>query len=225
MNYILNIEYDVKYSKRKTISICINKDLKVIIRAPIYMKGWQAEAFIIKHQSWIEKNLEKMKKRIEDKKSFSFSDGDIIFYFGKKYILSSDNNVKTVEIKDNYLIISNKISNRQKEIKDFFKQKANEYILKKVICFSNIMNVKASSVKITSAKTRWGSCSGKNNICFSYRVMCLPPDIIDYIVVHELAHIKQHNHSNMFYNEILKVMPDYKKRLKELKKIQKEIMI
>ncbi|MBR5506725.1 MAG: M48 family metallopeptidase [Clostridia bacterium] len=87
----------------------------------------------------------------------------------------------------------------------------------KVEYYSRIMGVKPSSVKITSAHSRFGSCSGKNAICFSYILMCYPEEAIDYVVVHELAHIKHHNHSRSFYNFIGKFMPDYKQREKLLK--------
>ena len=74
------------------------------------------------------------------------------------------------------------------------------------------------SVKISSAQKRFGSCSAQNALNFSYRLMMYPVDAIDYVVVHELAHIKHHNHSRDFYNLIKKYMPDYKEREKKLRK-------
>ncbi|MEG1614194.1 MAG: M48 family metallopeptidase, partial [Oscillospiraceae bacterium] len=69
-----------------------------------------------------------------------------------------------------------------------------------------------TAVKITSAEKRFGSCSGKNSLCFSYRLMQYPQDAIDYVIVHELAHIKHKNHSKNFYELIEQYMPDYKER-------------
>ncbi|MBQ3150948.1 MAG: M48 family metallopeptidase [Clostridia bacterium] len=94
---------------------------------------------------------------------------------------------------------------------------AKKVIPPKVEYYSRIMGVKPSSVKITSAHSRFGSCSGKNAICFSYILMRYPEEAIDYVVVHELAHIKHHNHSRSFYNFIGKFMPDYKQREKLLR--------
>ncbi len=79
------------------------------------------------------------------------------------------------------------------------------------------MGVTPTSIKITSAKKRFGSCSGKNGLCFSYLLMRYPKSAIEYVVVHELAHIRQHNHSPAFYREIAAVLPDYKAREKLLK--------
>ena len=99
------------------------------------------------------------------------------------------------------------------------KKLEQEYIPPKVLEFSNIMGLYPNSVKITSAKTRHGSCSGKNNLCFSYRLMRYPKAAVDYVIVHELAHIKHKNHQKEFYKLIEKYMPDYKARERILKNI------
>ena len=79
------------------------------------------------------------------------------------------------------------------------------------------MGVSYTSITVTSAKTRWGSCSGKNAISYTFRLLYCPREVIDYVVVHELCHILQHNHSNEFYKEIEKILPDYKEREKLLR--------
>ena len=88
----------------------------------------------------------------------------------------------------------------------------------KVAYYANIMGLKYGRITITGAKTRFGSCSSKGNIAFSYRLMMYPEEAIDYVVVHELAHLKEMNHSPAFYKIIEKVLPDYKERRKLLKK-------
>ena len=96
-------------------------------------------------------------------------------------------------------------------------RRAKEDLPRRVAYFAPLMGVKPASVKITSARTRYGSCSGKNSICFSLYLMEKSDRAIDYVVVHELAHIRQHNHSPAFYKEIEKILPDYRERIKELK--------
>lgn len=98
------------------------------------------------------------------------------------------------------------------------RRKAKEILPKKVAYYAALMGVQPTALKITSARTRYGSCSGKNSINFSLFLMEKSERAIDYVVVHELAHIKQHNHSPAFYQEIEKILPDYKERIKELKK-------
>ncbi len=98
------------------------------------------------------------------------------------------------------------------------KERARELLPQRVKFYSELMGLAPSKVKITSAKTRFGSCSGKNSLCFSYRLMLYPEAAIDYVVVHELAHIKHKNHGKQFYALVEKYMPDYKQREKLLKK-------
>lgn len=94
---------------------------------------------------------------------------------------------------------------------------AKDVIPRRVEYYSEIMNLCPTGVKITKAKKRFGSCNGKNSLCFSCFLMKYPMEAVDYVVVHELAHIKHHNHSKDFYNLINQYMPDYKQREKLLK--------
>lgn len=105
------------------------------------------------------------------------------------------------------------ISENEEELR----QAAHEIIPPLVKRYSEIMELRPSSVRITSAEKRFGSCSGKNSLCFSWRLMAYPIEAVEYVVVHELAHIKHHNHSSAFYSLIEKYMPDYKERQKLLK--------
>ncbi len=96
--------------------------------------------------------------------------------------------------------------------------RALEYIPKRVIYFSMLMKVYFGTITIRNQKTRWGSCSSKGNLNFNCQLMRMPPEVIDYVVVHELCHLKEMNHSKAFWEEVEKVMPDYKKHREYLKK-------
>lgn len=103
------------------------------------------------------------------------------------------------------------VSELKKEAKLYFKNELDKY--------SSIMNIKYGSMKITSAEYRFGSCSAKGNICFSYRLMLYPQKAREYVVVHELAHILEMNHSPRFYAVIEKYMPDWKERRRLLRDV------
>jgi predicted metal-dependent hydrolase len=98
------------------------------------------------------------------------------------------------------------------------KREARAYFESKIASFSKIMNLKYGRITITSANTRFGSCSSKGNLSFSYRLMLYPEAAVDYVVVHELAHLYEMNHSARFYRIVESVLPDYKERKKLLKK-------
>lgn len=95
--------------------------------------------------------------------------------------------------------------------------RAKAVIPPKVAYYAALMGVRPSGVKITSARSRYGSCNSKRGLCFSLFLMEKSERAIDYVVVHELAHIRQMNHSPAFYREIEKILPDYRQRIKELK--------
>jgi len=99
------------------------------------------------------------------------------------------------------------------------KQKARDYLPGRVAYYSKLMGLEPAGIKITSAKTRYGSCSGKNSLCFSCRLMLRPIPAVDLVVVHELAHIRHKNHGRNFYACIAAVLPDYKARQKLLRGI------
>ncbi len=100
---------------------------------------------------------------------------------------------------------------------DNLKTAARDILPKKVAYFAERMGIKYGRITITSAKTRFGSCSSDGDLSFSYRLMTYPNEAIDYVVVHELAHIKEMNHSPSFYSVIAEQLPDYKERKKLLK--------
>ncbi len=101
-----------------------------------------------------------------------------------------------------------------------YKFQAKEYIKLKCQFFSSRMGIRHGNIKVNSAKSRWGSCNRKGDINFTYRLIFVPEELIDYVVVHELAHIRELNHSADFWSIVEQAMPDYKLRRKRLKEFQ-----
>ncbi len=102
---------------------------------------------------------------------------------------------------------------------------AKELIPKRVDYYAQRMGVTYNRIFIREQKTRWGSCSSKGNLNFNWKLMLMPSEVLDYIVVHELAHRKEFNHSPKFWAVVEKELPDYKERKKVLKKIEREIIV
>ena len=100
---------------------------------------------------------------------------------------------------------------------------AHEYMSERTRYFAELMGVRPREVRITLARARWGSCSARNTICYSYKIMLLPPELIDYIVVHELAHIAEKNHGKSFYAIIGCFMPDFREREKRIRELSPEL--
>jgi len=98
------------------------------------------------------------------------------------------------------------------------RQKAKEILPGRVAYFSRLMGVFPLGITVTGARTRFGSCSARGRIAFSFRLMDYPPEAVDYVVVHELAHLVHHNHGKDFYALVASVLPDWKDRVGMLKK-------
>lgn len=126
---------------------------------------------------------------------------------------------KQIEKFQNSASNSNSLSNSisDEEIRELSKQ-AHKYIPQRVEYFAPIVGVDYGRISIRNQKTRWGSCSSKGNLNFNCRLMLAPPEVIDYVVVHELCHRKEMNHSKAFWHEVEKVLPDYKQSVRWLKK-------
>lgn len=97
------------------------------------------------------------------------------------------------------------------------RRQAKAHLPQRVAYWAGVMGVRPTGIRITSARTRFGSCSGKNSLCFSLYLMAYPPEAIEYVVVHELAHIRHKNHSPAFYAEVERCLPDWRQRQTLLK--------
>lgn len=93
------------------------------------------------------------------------------------------------------------------------RETAAQVLPERVAYYAGVMHVSPAGIRVTGAKRRWGSCSSQNRLCFSYRTALLPPEALDYIVVHELAHIREKNHGPRFYAEVAAILPDYRERV------------
>lgn len=103
-------------------------------------------------------------------------------------------------------------------------QRAAEYIPEKTALYASLIGVNYGRITIRNQKSRWGSCSSKGNLNFNCLLMLTPPEIIDYVIVHELCHRREMNHSPLFWHEVEKILPDYKRRRKWLKDNGERIM-
>lgn len=98
-------------------------------------------------------------------------------------------------------------------------EKAMEIFPKRVEYYARLMGISYGRITIREQKTRWGSCSGKGNLNFNWKLTLMPPEVLDYVVVHELAHRREMNHSRDFWKIVEQVLPDYQERRKRLKEL------
>lgn len=179
---------------------------------------------MIKKSKWILKKIELFKERKYNK----IENDSKLYYLGKKYqiqIVSGNYKKIIIDLKDSIFYIFTPLTytkiEMENSIKSFYKQNAIQQILPIVENWSKVMKVTPTKVSFRYAKKRWGSCSNKNRISLNFNLMKLPLSLIEYVVVHELAHIKHHNHSKDFWQFIEKYMNDYKFREKDIRDYEK----
>lgn len=215
------INYTLIRSSRKTIAIHITKEAIVEVRSPHKMPNSEIDKFVKSKQKWIYEHLEIVKSKIYKRASFSLNYGDAVLYRGKEYpIIASQG--KHIGFDDTCFYVPKNLpaDDIKYTVIQIYKLLAKRDLTKKVIEFAKLMNLTPTNVKINSAKTRWGSCSGKNRINFSWLLIMAEDSLIDYVIVHELAHIKEHNHSERFWAVVRQVLPEYKERQLKLKELQ-----
>ncbi|MGL4670247.1 MAG: M48 family metallopeptidase [Methanobacteriaceae archaeon] len=220
------MDYTITRSKRRTISLRINDDASLEVKAPLKLSEKEIASFVESKENWIKKHIGRVTRNHNLKNNFTLNFNDTVTIIGKntKIIPISGKRAK-YQINNssdkNYFLIPEILDSeeiRQTVIK-LAKKIAKFYITERVLFFKEIIGVAPRSVRINSAKTRWGSCSGKNNLNFTWKLIMATEDVIDYVVIHELSHIKQKNHSPKFWDIVEKTIPEYKERQNNLKKL------
>lgn len=186
----------VIYSGRKTICIQIDRRLQIKVRAPYRTPKQQIVMFVEKNRGWIESHFERMVKQKEQAE-------------------------KQEEAGDK--VECGKQAEEQERIRQLT-MKAKIVIPQRVTLYANIMGVDYGRITIRHQKTRWGSCSGKGNLNFNCYLMAMPAPVVDYVVIHELCHRKEMNHSKAFWTLVERMMPDYRQWRKWLKDHGDEVL-
>jgi len=220
------IPYKLVRSRRKTVAIHITKNAEVEVRAPLIMPKSEIDKFVAEKEKWIETHLTQRKDINNEKISFTLTYGDMILLRGKMYYIRAKDGTNAGFDGECFYLPPNLNSDIIKRtVIQIYTAMAKFIIKNSVNEYSKRMNVIPTAVRIMNAKTRWGSCSGKNRINFSWRLVMADDDVIDYVVVHELAHTIEHNHSPRFWAIVNKILPDYKQRQNKLKLLQKQLAV
>ena len=215
--------YTLIRSKRRTIAIYI-RDGEIEVRAPMRVSKREIEEFLASKEKWVLKNLAISRKQEMRRDSFNLNYGDTVLCRGKQCLITATTG-KRVSFDDERFYIPAGLT--PEEIKQacvkVYRKIAKQELTDRTHGFSKLLSVTPSDVKINGAKARWGSCSAKKSINYSWRLVMADDDVIDYVVVHELAHILEMNHSNRFWAIVEQVLPDYRERKKRLKELQQRL--
>lgn len=217
------IDYTLTRSKRKTVALYVRGG-GVEVRAPLKMPKSDIDKFVASKEKWITERLAKSGELAARRESFELNFGGLIAYRGKQYpIEAKSGNRVGFDGAAFYMPPGLPPGQIKSACAQIYRMLAKRDLTEKTLAFAERMAVVPAAVKINGAKTRWGSCSGRKSINFSWRLIMADDGVIDYVVVHELAHLSEMNHSARFWAIVGNVLPDYKERQARLKALQKRL--
>jgi len=194
-------------SRRKTIALVIAPDATITVRAPMGVALTYIEQLVHKKQRWIQRKIQEIALRPKVRLQ-KFVDGEEFLYLGKTYVLKiveSD----TISIGDCFYFSKSMLADPVANLTAWYKRQAAQILPERVLWYARLIGVTYQSIRITNARRQLGCCSHKGNLKFSWRLVLAPLQVIDYVVVHELAHIGELNHGLRFWQKVKLFYPDY----------------
>ena len=208
-------------SRLKHTYLTFDEEGNLIIKSPKVSQAY-IEKLLLKKSVWINRSREKI---LEKKgKILDFKNPKELYLYGRPYRLKLEKHTKKrtkLIFEEEVFILQYSDYNEelfQKHVNHFYKEEAKRHIPSFVKKWSDIMELTPNKISFRKTKRQWGSCSVKNDLSFNTMMMKLPHDVIQYIIVHELAHIKHKHHQKSFWREVEKYMPNYKQHIAELRK-------
>ena len=210
------IDY-IQRSARKTLSIIINEKGEVTIKASKRMSESDIYKFVQSKEKWINSKVNSIKQQNEiNNDLFNYK---CILFCGKKYRVIKDTKAKDIQLEEGIITIK-KLSSLKREVRvleKFLKNKCLEIVGQRLKYFSNIMQLEPQKVVLMNSKRKWGTCDSDQVISFNWRIIMLTPNLIDYVIVHELSHLIEMNHSPAFWAIVSAVLPNVKQLRSTLK--------
>lgn len=219
-------KYNIQRKNVKNITIRIKKDGIVYVTAPKSVSSEYIDKVLLKKKNWIDKKLEQIKELREKEQKIINSSKEKLIYLGRSY------DIKIIEDQKEILLFKDEkveihvadienTDNIKAIIDQWYLEKAKVEFEKFIKKYEDVLGVKVNKTKIKSMKTRWGSCNTvKSYINLNIELIRRPIEFMEYVVLHELCHIKHPNHSREFWDYVRQNMPDYKERIKNKDRIQ-----
>jgi len=197
-------------TKRKTIALQVTDDAKLVVRAPFNADDDTIIEIVLKHRRWIEEKKKEIEARDPKLSRKEFVDGEGFLYLGRYYKLNIvDDQSEPLKFEGAFYLSRYVLPHAQETFMQWYKNKALEKISERAGLYAKKRGFKYNKIKITNAQKRWGSCSFKGNLNFSWRLIMAPLPVLDYVVIHEHVHLEERNHAKSFWDKVKTLMPDY----------------
>ena len=198
--------------RRKRLMIQVLPGGKVVLKAPLGTPKKQLNSFLEQHAGWIAEKRTLMAKVAEPAQALRFVQGELLWLAGRQYPLHlAGKGPKELFFKQvqGFFLASGEQKNGAERLKAYYREYTRRAVTAIAARYANKWGLQVKSIRITGAKKRWGSCSQQNSLNFSLRLAMVPPEALEYVVVHELAHTRHHDHSRAFWTFLGQMLPDY----------------
>jgi predicted metal-dependent hydrolase len=198
-------------SKRKTLQISITPDARLVVRAPLNLPLKLINRFVEEKREWIERKKASVRAAREHSLRKDFNEGAVFSFLGSNYSLSIKEDHTEIRINGTNLEFPARLMTAPAvHLEQWYMTEARRYIGSRLKELSASVGIQYKSFGITRARRRWGSCSPKDSLNFTWRLMQAKPGAIDYVIIHELCHVRVKNHSQAFWNIVGRILPDYR---------------
>lgn len=217
------IEYSVSFARRKTVVVEVHPDQQVTILVPEGSTAEEIESLVRKRARWILQQQQQFSDHVSRETPRAYVSGESYRYLGKQYrlkVLDGPESVKQ-ERAFIYVTVPNKNDKKQvqKVLEEWYRRRAYQIFSERLeLCYPRLerLGVQYPPLALRAMKTRWGSCSQEGSILLNPRLVQVPIDCIDYVIIHELCHLKEHNHSRQYYQLLDQTLPDWRERRRKL---------
>ena len=216
----MSVPYRLVRSRRRTLAVHITEDAAVEVRAPLRLPQSRIEEFLQEKRAWVARELARAQARHAQREAFCPT---ALLYLGREYPVRR---AKKAAFDGNaFLLPGESWDAALPAAVRVYRALAQEHIGARLAHWCGLLGAAPTGWSITSAEKRWGSCSGRNRLSFSWRLVLAPPDAVDYVVVHELCHMRHHNHSRAFWDEVARLLPDYARRRELLRALEERLLL
>ncbi|SDW10695.1 M48 family metallopeptidase [Nitrosomonas communis] len=208
----MELDYKIVFSKRKTLTITVERDRSVVVTAPTGTSPGKIHEVVESRKLWIYEKIRHVQKsdplpHPPGKESVT---GESLLYLGRSYRIELVEGSGEIRFEQKF-IVPRALADKSSAFQNWFRARAEDKIPKRAIMHAKNLGVKFKEAKIGYGKYRWGSCTPSDNVIFNWRLIKAPMFVIDYVVVHELAHLIEQNHTPRFWNIVRVQIPAMEK--------------
>jgi hypothetical protein len=211
-------------TKRKTLALIVEQDGSLTVRAPLHTSQAAIEGFVRTNQDWIRRRQDQARRTYLP--PHRYAEGESFLYLGKRYPLKYvDHQRQPLVLKEGFLLDKKWVVRAEEAFTAWYKRQARSEIEERLDRTASQLGLRYKKLRISSARTRWGSCSSRGTLSFTWRLVMAPPEIVQYVIVHELVHLQAPNHSPQFWARVRQIMPDFAQHRRWLTQHGKELSL